>query len=662
MKKLLTVLLAALLILGGFAGVRNAAAEGSDWKTLGDIWDFESPGYGCENNQYVRLFQADGVYYRADVTLTEEQFQQLMDIDIFDPQAGEKEKALLAELPIEHLYDLSAVLLPQEALDSLAGITGQELLDMGFVPQGSYGFSEAEKLSWASLDKGPFEYQVEFVEYVDADEDPNVAEVIRPLTVKAVKWEGNLSQYAMAADFDIQGGPSLEDYEAMFATPERVFYPIPQIPLADSPFATLADVFDVLNKANDEGATPRYSSSLTDTMYVVAFEKEDASYRVEAEVPTDVAAQLDAIDFFDEQRDEKQEALLGPLPVVRVGDLSAIIPAQEELDALIGMTGQDLLDLGFEYGMGYSFWEATDFYLTRGLVEYVVTFNEKVPEMEDYDAVLDELFRSMTVKKVVVDGLSSLCSDPDLFWIPGADEAQPVGEDGLILSDFTVTCIDGSAFTLSEALKDHELVLINLFFTNCPPCKLEFPFLQEAWSQNQDKVAVVALSPDAADTDEVLQAYAQELGLTFPIAHEEGTGLYDRYVTEGFPTTMLVDRTGRIAMIECGAYTATQDFLDLFDEYTGEDYDPSLSTYTVYCYGAEGYEDVTGVVVTFCTDTTCVPVTSADQGAAIFLGTPVKYHVKIMTVPEGWQLSGSAEWDTELYGQIFWVPFTKVGQ
>ena len=81
-----------------------------------------------------------------------------------------------------------------------------------------------------------------------------------------------------------------------------------------------------------------------------------------------------------------------------------------------------------------------------------------------------------------------------------------------------------------------------------------------------------------------------------------------------------------------------------------------------YTFAAEGYEDVTGVVVTFCTDTTCVPVTSADQGAAIFRGTPAKYHVKIMTVPEGWKLSGSAEWDTELYGQIFWVPFTKVGQ
>ena len=80
MKKLMTILLAALLILGGFAGARIAAAEGTDWKTLGDVWDYESPGYGCEGNQYVRLFQADGVYYRADTTLTDEQFQQMMDI------------------------------------------------------------------------------------------------------------------------------------------------------------------------------------------------------------------------------------------------------------------------------------------------------------------------------------------------------------------------------------------------------------------------------------------------------------------------------------------------------------------------------------------------------------------------------------------------------
>ena len=416
MKKLLSMLLIALLILGGFAVVRTAAAEGTDWKALGDIWDYESPGYGCEANQYVRLFQTEGVYYRADATLTDEQFQQIMDIDIFDPEAAEKEKAVVAELPIDHLYDLSQVLLPQEALDSLAGMSGQELLDLGFVPQGSYGFSEEEKLSWASLDKGPFGYQVAFVEYVDAGDDPNVAEVIRPLTVKSVTWEGNLSEYAMALDFDLNGGPSLADYEATFTEAEPVFYSIPEIPLAESPFKTLADFYAVIDQPNDEGNTPPHSFTVSEAMFAAAFEKDGASYRIEAVIPADIAAQLDAIDFFDEQRDQKYEALLSPLPITRVGDLSAILPAQEELDALVGMTGQELLDLGFEFGAGYSFWESTDFYLTRGLVEYQVTFREKMPQMEDYDDVLEELFGPLTVQKVQIDGLSSLCSDTDLLW------------------------------------------------------------------------------------------------------------------------------------------------------------------------------------------------------------------------------------------------------
>ena len=416
MKKLLIMLLSALLILGSFTGVRTAVAEGTDWKTIGDVWEYESPGYGCEENQYVRLFKVNGVFYRADTTLTDEQFQQFMDIDIFDPKAEQLEKALVAELPIEHLYDLSEVLLPQEALDSLAGMTGQELLDLGFVPQGSYGFNEEEKLSWAMLDKGPFEYQVEFVEYVTVDDDPNVAEVIRPLTVKRVTWAESLSQYAMAVDFDINGTASLEDYESMFVEVEPVFYAIPEIPLAESPFTTLADVYAVLNVVDDEGNPPPYSSGVYEALYVAAFEKDGVFYRVEAAVPADVAEKLDAIDFFDEKRDEKYEALLSPLPVTRVGDLSACLVPQEELDALVGVTGQELLDLGFEFGMGYSFWESTQFFMDNGLFSYTVYMNEKVPEMDDYDAVIEELFAPMTVQKIELDGLSQICSDIDLLW------------------------------------------------------------------------------------------------------------------------------------------------------------------------------------------------------------------------------------------------------
>lgn len=201
MKKLLTILLVALLILGGFTGPGTARADASAFRTFGDIWDYESPGYGCEDDRYVRLFLADGICYRADATLTDEQFRQFMDIDIFDPDAEQKAKALLSALPIEHLYDLSAALL-----------------------------------------------------------------------------------------------------------------------------------------------------------------------------------------------------------------------SQADLDALVGKTGQELLDMGFEYGMGYSFWDDTQFYMNNGLFSYTVYMNEKVPEREDYDAVLDELFRPMTVQKVEVDGIADIASDIDLLW------------------------------------------------------------------------------------------------------------------------------------------------------------------------------------------------------------------------------------------------------
>ena len=244
-----------------------------------------------------------------------------------------------------------------------------------------------------------------------------------------------------------------------------------------------------------------------------------------------------------------------------------------------------------------------------------------------------------------------------------ATEPTAVSEPELTpdaLPDFTVQTVNGEPFTLSDALKTHALVVINLFATWCPPCRMEFPYLEEAWEQQKDSVSVIALSIEPEDTDEDLRSYAEELGLHFPVGHEDGTDL-SRFVTEGIPTTLLVDRTGKVVWVECGAKTSTQAFLDLFDGYTGEDYDPSLLTYTVGAYDVDTYEYVAGVVVNFCTDTACTPVVTTADGAVTFTGPRAAYHVQVVKIPDGWELFGDAEFDAVEYGGAFWIPLWEVG-
>ncbi len=238
----------------------------------------------------------------------------------------------------------------------------------------------------------------------------------------------------------------------------------------------------------------------------------------------------------------------------------------------------------------------------------------------------------------------------------GPSEPVPAPSEAEYLPDFTVRTVDGGTFTLSEALKDHELVLINLFATWCRPCAMEFPALQKACTKRDD-VAVIALSVEENDTLDALGEYADEMGLTIPIGREEGTDL-DRFVTVGIPTTVLVDRTGRVCSVEVGAKTSVQDFIDLFDGFTGDDYDPDICTYTVLIYDVFDYECVEGAVLNFCTDELCVPVTSTKDGA-VFTGPPARYHVQVARLPEGWELLDEGEFVTEPYSQTFWLPMTE---
>ena len=86
--------------------------------------------------------------------------------------------------------------------------------------------------------------------------------------------------------------------------------------------------------------------------------------------------------------------------------------------------------------------------------------------------------------------LALLLSVMLLAGIASAEEAK---DDflGKPFPDFTVTDTEGNSFTLSEALKDHEAVLVNLWATWCPPCEREFPDLNDVYGRYGDRVAAL---------------------------------------------------------------------------------------------------------------------------------------------------------------------------
>lgn len=153
--------------------------------------------------------------------------------------------------------------------------------------------------------------------------------------------------------------------------------------------------------------------------------------------------------------------------------------------------------------------------------------------------------------------------------------AAEIYQVGDAMEDFTVTTYDGKTITLSEVLGEKDAVLINIWATWCPPCKAEFPYMEQAYQEYRDRLEIVALSCEAADTDEVLADFAAELGLTFPIGRDTA-GLAQAFNATSIPTSVIVDRFGRVCYIQAGAMTGKEAFTRLFDAFVGEGYTRSV--------------------------------------------------------------------------------------
>lgn len=143
------------------------------------------------------------------------------------------------------------------------------------------------------------------------------------------------------------------------------------------------------------------------------------------------------------------------------------------------------------------------------------------------------------------------------------------------IQDFSFTTYDGQTLSFSDVLKEKEAVMINIWATWCGPCRNEFPFMQEAYTQYQDKVEIIALSSEPTDAPEVLKEFANQYGLTFKIG-QDPVGFLSALRMNSIPTTLIVDRFGTICFVESGSQPDTASFTRLFDVFLGDQYTESI--------------------------------------------------------------------------------------
>lgn len=119
--------------------------------------------------------------------------------------------------------------------------------------------------------------------------------------------------------------------------------------------------------------------------------------------------------------------------------------------------------------------------------------------------------------------------------------------------EFVVADLAGNLASLS----DHEgkVVMISIWATWCGPCRFEMPSMERLYQElDTDDFEILAVSVDAkfgefdlggrAGGD--IQAFADSLGLTFPMLHDASGEIQRLYQTTGVPETFLVGRDGII--------------------------------------------------------------------------------------------------------------------
>ena len=130
--------------------------------------------------------------------------------------------------------------------------------------------------------------------------------------------------------------------------------------------------------------------------------------------------------------------------------------------------------------------------------------------------------------------------------IPPDDRGEPLEVAG--------TTYDGEEF--SSAAHRGEVLVLNVWYASCPPCRKEAPELQAIHEDYQDQ-GVFFIGVNVRDAAGPARAFEESYGITYPSMPDSDAeimyALRGEVAPNAVPSTLVVDREGRVAARISGA-------------------------------------------------------------------------------------------------------------
>jgi thiol-disulfide isomerase/thioredoxin len=107
---------------------------------------------------------------------------------------------------------------------------------------------------------------------------------------------------------------------------------------------------------------------------------------------------------------------------------------------------------------------------------------------------------------------------------------------------FTLRSLDGTGASLKDLRG--QVVLLNFWATWCGPCRAEKPILQKVYGDLKDKGFMLLAITDEDAT--VVRRFVNEFHIALPVFIDRTRSVFDHYVVEGLPKTIILNRQGRV--------------------------------------------------------------------------------------------------------------------